>query len=124
MVDKIEERGLRAKRDYQFNCEIISTGVRAYVLLEYGNTHTGDPEIVGVYQDEDALILDFVEHIKSEVNEDCVPLVLASLLGRGAEANQGCEVNGTKYIIWNTEVLCLWKATRKTEDKDESQVPS
>lgn len=107
-------------RDYQFNCKIESTGVKVYVLLEYGNTHTGDPVIVGVYKNKEALIFDFVKYMESEVSKDCVPLVLASLIGRGDEADQGCKVNGIKYVIWNTDMLCLWKTTKKAEDKDES----
>ena len=96
------------ERDYQFNCEIQAT-IPVHVLLEYGNTHTGDPEVVGVYQDEDALVYDFAKHMEDEVSEDCLPLVIASLLGRGANAEQGCEINGVKYLIWQTNVLDLEK---------------
>ena len=81
--------------------KVVDGNFQLWVLIEYGATHSRLPEIVGVYDCEDAMVFDFAKHVEASVAPEAMPMAVAALL-RGE-----CIVDGCKFVIWKTSVRSL-----------------
>ena len=92
---------------------------KVWVLIESGHTYSGDPEVVGVFASENAMVCGFAKHVEEWVSEDTIPIAIATLLGKGEKSDDGCVINGRKFIVWqtNVQVLALKGLTKRNGDE-------
>ena len=86
---------------------------RVFVLLEWGKTLSGNPEVVGVYNSKEALVLGFSKYIEDVVPEDTESLAVAYLSKEGY-----CCVKDFHFIIWETNIQEIVKNNDEEVEDD------